>query len=464
MIKRREFLAASSLTAIGLHLYTSGAFAATKDIKTVEHRDPGMILVRDGMKRTEKEKKKNISPLLREEILDNPRAVFVIESNVTSQHLENGRFPAEKEQMERAGYKTAQKIFRKGTTRGGLTYIKPNYVGGFSDNENDLNNGTSTHPSFVAGFSDALSEMGNTNVMVQANGAVSHETFAKSGICEMMDDHKIIFVEGRYQDFSKYIPEEITWVDYPDGIVMRKIPFFNPVLDKDTTFINMAKDRIHQLGITTLTIKNLQGIMPVGFMHICRGWGTVINEPLTKASPEVYNPDYQRAIEQLYKKHANMGYKYWDEDGATKAYYDEGGWEAYQKEELKPHYHVFWGEQWGERIMDIATNITPTVNLVEGIFGIDMAPRIHLNNFITISQSMVACDSVAAWLMGHDPRELPYLRIANERGMGENDIEKIQIYKITGDDVVRVKDYRDFPRARMGVYIYSYKNNGLRFF
>jgi len=232
------------------------------------------------------------------------------------------------------------------------------------------------------------------------------------------------------------------------------------VKEKDTMFINMAKDRIHNLGITTLTIKNLQGIMPVGYMHVCGGWPSTLNRGTVK---NVFNPDYRSEIERLYVKHDRMGYKHWDEYGFARAYFNAGGWNAFQNGEFKPDSRIFWFEQWAQRILDIASNIHPYVNLTEGIVGVDGAGSLHLNNFITVSRSMVACDSVASWLMGHDPRELYYTRIANERGMGENNIEKIAIYEITGRGVERIKDYRTLPRARMGVNIYRIGKE-LRFF
>ena len=77
---------------------------------------------------------------------------------------------------------------------------------------------------------------------------------------------------------------------------------------------------------------------------------------------------------------------------------------------------------------------------------------------------MVECDAVTTWLMGHDPRELFYLRIARERGMGENDIEKITLYEITGSGIQKVQDYRSLPRARMGVVMHLLKGGKLRFF
>lgn len=465
MVSRRRFIKTGAAMFTALPVFSDMYNASARDIERAgSYSDPGQKRVRDGLSYAKKHRKNNIPPVLREEILENPRAVFVIRTTVVSQKDSDGKFPPEKEQFEVAGYDTALKIFRKGSEKGGTTYIKPNFVGGFNADSRSVNNGVSTHPWFVAGFCDALKGMGNTNIVVGANGAAKHDNFVEAGICELLHDRGVCFTEGKYESWKDYKSSEITWIDYPDGVVMRKVPYFKLVQEKDTTFINMAKDRIHQLGFTTLTIKNLQGIMPVGYMHICRPWFNLNDMVILEPKMEVLNPDYQKTIEQFYIKHAQMGYKYWDEGGFSKAYFDAGGWQAFKRGDFAPDYKVFWGEQWGQRMMDVAVNVHPYINLVEGIAGVDGAGKLHLNNFITISRSMVECDAVASWLMGQDPRELPYLRIANERGMGQNDIERIDIYEITDRDIKKVGDYRTLECASMGVHVYTVKNAPLRFF
>lgn len=479
MKNRRDFLKTGAILCSGLPILSAPALASQKDTdRAKEWFDPGLKLPRDGIKFAKKNKKNNIPPVLRDEILENPRAVFIIKTKVVSNRDEDGLFPAEREQFEREGYKTAQKLFRKGTGKGGTTYIKPNFVGGFSADDRSVNNGSSAHPSFVAGFIDALKEMGNTNIIVGANGAASHKNFVESGICEMMHNRGVCFYEGgrtifKFKDYKK---SEIMWMDNPEGVVMRKIPFFRPTQEKDTTLINIAKDRPHPTAFTTLTIKNHQGIMPVGYMHICcpwrfdgRGDGTtwsIMYASSLQPSKKVFNPDYQREIERLYIKHARMGYKYWDEGGYVRDYYKAGGWEAYRKGSFKPDHRVFHHEMWAQRMLDVVSTSNPYVNIVDGIVSHkdEGNPGLQLNNFITISRSMVECDSVTNWLMGHDPREIPYMRIANERGMGENDIEKITIYEITDHGIERVKDYRELKRARIGVRIESDRRLPLRYF
>ncbi len=464
MYRRREILKTGAAVCMGMYIPPLFAHAAPNDIAAAkDHLDPGMNRVIDGVRYAKKGRLNNIPPVLREEILDNPRAVFVVKTGVVSEKDKDGKFPADTDQFMREGHRVASCIFRPGTKKGGQTYIKPNYVGGFSADPRSVNNGVSTHPAFVAGFCDALREIGNTNIVVGANGAAKHEDFVNAGIAEMMHEHKVCFTEGKYEKWEDYISDEIVWVKNPDGVVMRKIPFFKLVQAKDTTFINMAKDRIHQLGFTTLTMKNLQGVIPVGYMHICQPWNDLKKPMGLEPGRNVFNKNYQRDIEKLYIKHANMNFKYWDEGGFAKAYFDAGGWNEFVKNEKIADYKLFWSEQWGQRMMDICSSVHPCVNLVEGIVGIDGANALHLNNFVTVSRSMVECDSVAAWLMGHDPRELPFLRIANERGLGNNDINRIAVYELSEKGIEKI-DYRTLPRANMGVNVYGLKDMPLRFF
>ena len=158
-----------------------------------------------------------------------------------------------------------------------------------------------------------------------------------------------------------------------------------------------------------------------------------------------------------------MGYKYWDEGGFYKAYREAGGYEEYLKNPDIADSRIFWAEIWAQRMMDaIEVLPKPYVNMVEGVFGRGNN-GVHHSNFVTVGRSMVAVDAVTTWLMGHDPREVPYLRIANERGLGENNIDKIPVYILSEKGVEKLKDYRLLKRTKLGIYIYGIEDNGLRY-
>ena len=110
----------------------------------------------DGVKILRKGEKFNTPPVLREEILDNPGAVFIIKAGIKAERGENNRWEPHNEDMERFGIRVAELVFRKGTERGGGTFIKPNMVGGISGRSANFNTGGIVHPYFAVGFVDAL--------------------------------------------------------------------------------------------------------------------------------------------------------------------------------------------------------------------------------------------------------------------------------------------------------------------
>jgi hypothetical protein len=54
-----------------------------------------------------------------------------------------------------------------------------------------------------------------------------------------------------------------------------------------------------------------------------------------------------------------------------------------------------------------------------------MVPRVK--NVILASADSVAIDAVAARLMGFDPMEIPYLRMATEMGLGEARLDRVEL-------------------------------------
>ena len=55
------------------------------------------------------------------------------------------------------------------------------------------------------------------------------------------------------------------------------------------------------------------------------------------------------------------------------------------------------------------------------------AMRPHVKNLILASSDLVAIDAVAAKLMGFDPLELEFIRVAHERGLGVGDPREIEV-------------------------------------
>ena len=88
-----------------------------------------------------------------------------------------------------------------------------------------------------------------------------------------------------------------------------------------------------------------------------------------------------------------------------------------------------------ETLVDLLTiqkEIHPGIfSVTDGTFAGDgpgpRAMRWHQKNMILASSDQVAIDAVAAKIMGFDPMEIKFIRIANDIGLGVGEIDKIQI-------------------------------------
>jgi len=486
-MKRRAFLA----TAIGGTALSCSMHGRNAENSFKQHDiswEPDEAITADGMSISEgvkilkKGEKYNTAPVIREEILENPNAVFIIKAGVKNSRDENGTWKPCNDQMERFGRRVSDLVFRQGTEKGGRTYINPNMVGHYDPKNPTYHNGWCVHPHFTSGFVESLRDIGNTNSAIGVRGGLRHNHMVEWGLTDIFNEHRLPVIEAHTQFFRDYKRSDLLWHKTPGAVVAKRSPTYKPVGMKDTTFINIAQAHTHQLGHTTLTLKNMQGVMPRGYGHVCDTWTGL--DIWRNSLMDDFTPDYRAKIEKLYVKHANMGFKHWDENGIYKQYRANGGYDTFMRELDKyrnsegderkkamenmsaiTDSRVFWVEQWAQRMMDIIEGFpTPDINMVEGVFGRGDDCGVEHTDFMTVGRSMTSVDSVTSWMMGHDPRELPYLRIAKERGIGDNDIENIPIYYLSEAGLEKVNDYRDLKRAKLGVYQYGMKKNGARFF
>ncbi|MBN1291401.1 MAG: DUF362 domain-containing protein [Candidatus Latescibacteria bacterium] len=486
-MNRRKFLLTATGAAIAGNPMMRHIYA---EVRTGEDRrnmplESTGLSIRDGVKILKKGEKGNVAPVLREEILDNPNAVFIIYAGIKTERDETGEWKPCANQLERFGHRVAELVFRTGTEKGGRTFIHPNMVGGLSKKQPvTFNHGGIVHPYFTTGFVEGLRNLGNTNTGIGVRGGLRHSQVVESGLEDLFASHNIPFIEAHTQYFKDYHRSELNWHHCPEGIVQKRFSTYKPAYDKGTTYINIAHAHTHWVGHTTLSIKNNQGIMPRGYGHICDDWtslsiwrGDLMDD---------FNGNYRPEIEASYIRHANMGYKHWDHGGYYATYKASGGYPAFndayhkyrqtkqhsdeRKQALERLYEIadhrlFLTEIWAQRMMDIIEVLPPPyVSMVEGVFGRGSDCGIIHSDFLTVSRSMVAIDTVTSWLMGHDPRELPYLRIAKERGLSGDPVESIPIYLLDEKGITRIKDYRMLRRYSMGVQVYGLKGVGVQYY
>ena len=67
--------------------------------------------------------------------------------------------------------------------------------------------------------------------------------------------------------------------------------------------------------------------------------------------------------------------------------------------------------------------------------------------------------TAGSYIMGHDPREVWYTRVAKEKGYGECDPNKIDIYWIRENgDIVLVRNLAEIKRVSLGLDWYRSGN------
>ncbi|MCE5251511.1 DUF362 domain-containing protein [bacterium] len=485
-MKRRTFFRAATGAVVAAHAWMRSAWSAvnerdvTVDYATKPGKTTGMR-IRDVCKILDKGEKNNIPPVLREEILDNPDAVFIIYTGIKTEKDEKGRLKPVPDQMERLGHRISELVFRKGTEKRGRTFIKPNMVG-FNGKIIECHSGI-VHPYFTVGLVDGLRDIGNNNVAMGLRGSVRQSQVVESGFQELLDAHNLPLIDANIGNFSDYSRSELIWYKNPEGVVARRFCTYKPAYQKGTTFINIAHAHVHPVAQLTLTVKNHMGIMPNGYGHICDSWCTL--DIWRRQFMDDFNPDFRSLVEKSFIKHGDMGYKHWDHGGFYKQYKEMGGYDAFirvhddylktkgtaeeRKKALYKIYDVadsrlFWGEQWAQRMCDCLQILPePYVNMVEGVFAEGFSGA-EITNFVTVGRSRVSVDAVTGWIMGHDPREVPSMRIFNERGLGNNNIEMIPIYTLDEKGIQKVGDYRDLKRASLGIPLNRIQNLGPQYF
>ncbi|MCL5808598.1 MAG: MFS transporter [Deltaproteobacteria bacterium] len=95
------------------------------------------------------------------------------------------------------------------------------------------------------------------------------------------------------------------------------------------------------------------------------------------------------------------------------------------------HYYSERPELFAEILIEMYRLRLPDLVIMDGILAMEgygpCSPEVHRVNRVLASTDAVALDAVMARMMGFGTDEVPYLRIARERGIGETDLGAIEI-------------------------------------
>jgi len=347
----------------------------------------------------------------------------------------------------RGGADIIRDLFEEGTHAWKELILKPNIVSGRPRDlarSRNYHGGIVTNPQFIAGMLDELHARGETNITI-AEGGVGQgiRGFGENGYFDMMAENVVEVPYRSNRDergarlvwlsksrFEDYREDELTWVPVPNGVIHRAFPVVAPVRKPGTALINVPTLKTHNLGVTTLCCKGLQGLIAVGHKHFC---APVQPGPSRHSPPSLtdhLHPDFLERVKAEYERHRAQGLPFWDAAA-------------------DPTHGIGRFEMWGQRAADAVSAFTPfaehfLLNVVEGIIGRDGTAFSQGHDvpvgLVVAGINPVHVDAVASYLMGHDPRYVPALVICHDRGLGENEIHKIPVFSLPHFQPLQVKD------------------------
>jgi len=275
--------------------------------------------------------------------------------------------------------------------------IKPNLTSGehFADPEN----GITTHPAFVGGLVKYLyqngAKAGGVTIVEDPRDSDDNNPrhWKGTGYLEMASaTHAKIRCPSTFYCVKKVVPN-------PMVHAVRNVTRY--AVDPDSLLINVPKMKTHNLGITSLCMKNLMGLDDVYERHYCG--------------------------------------QAWKEMPAERVFNDRP-----KNEWMDVELHEIWQGGLGRRLADLAKVVPPALNIVEGVVARDGTGFNRGRNFplgmAVAGINPVAVDSVTSYLMGFDPVTLVYLKVAHEAGLGHNDIADLHIYVEENGKIVPCED------------------------
>lgn len=308
-------------------------------------------------------------------LLQNPRAVLVVRVPLGG--------TARWDDFRLAGRQVLQALQLE--MEGEKVVFKPNVTSG--ERFADPDTGITTHPAFVQGMIDYL----------RADGTPARRMTIIEDPRDSDDNDPRHWRGTGFETLSAesgvklHCPTQYTCVKkpVPNPHAFERLNVSRLAVAENTLLINVPKLKTHNLGITTLGMKNLMGLVNVFDRHYClQAWDELPDEIKQDQRP----------------RH-----------------------EWFDREK-----HEQWQLGLARRLVDTAQVLDPGLTIVEGVVGREgtgfQRGRNRALGWAIAGVNVAAVDAAASYLMGFDPAEPVYLRLAAKAGLGETDPAKLKFY------------------------------------
>jgi uncharacterized protein (DUF362 family) len=273
--------------------------------------------------------------------------------------------------------------------------IKPNLVTAMPADA-----GMTTDPRVVEAVIELCEQAGSSSIAI-AEGSATCETklaYDVAGYTDLSTRHDVDFVDLNLAS--------TTTTQIPNGVGMKSIEIPDVILNCDV-LINIPKLKLYRAKWASLAVKNLVGVV--------NAQGFFTDEKVSKFSLEV-TPELWKPGGRGYMEHHG---KYFNPRG--------------EKEKIH--------ENLNESIVDLASVVRPNLNIIDGMVlcrdpdltYYDPTP-LQLNTILA-GEDYMGIDTVALQIAGRSPLDIPYLKPAVKRGIGESDLSKIQVFGTPVEEV-----------------------------
>jgi hypothetical protein len=260
--------------------------------------------------------------------------------------------------------------------------------------------GIVTDAFFVEGIIESMKELSVSAEQIYIREVNCPDDLADGGYIDMAS-RTGIDLKGIDTPAANLSAEAVHWVDVPDGVWFKKIPYLWPVNTPDSFLLNISKFKAHSMGLT-LCAKNLQGTIAMNYQAHCTSYGTVMAGVKAEHVRDRANLD----ILVNYDRHLRKGVPRWDKPESN------GG---------------LWQETWATRCLDNNSVTFAGLHIIEGIYGRDgnfldgpdsqnMATD-YMTNYIIFGRNQFYVDIIGHYLGGHEPGNFGLFHMAKERGM-----------------------------------------------
>ena len=305
--------------------------------------------------------------------------------------------------------------------------------------------GVVTDAYFVEGLINSIKELGVAGKKFYIREVNCPEDFAEGGY-----DGVAARTGAELRNMSARVnvleqtDNNVQWMDVPDGVWFRRIPYLWPINAPDSWLLNISKFKTHAMGVT-LCAKNLQGTIAHNYQQHCAAY----NQNMDMSTHDI-NPTAKTDIKNNYDRHVADGIPRWDRPG------QEGG---------------LWMETWASRCLDNNSVTKPALHIVEGLYGRDghfiagpgpggLASD-YMTNIIIFGKNQFNVDIIGHWLAGHEPGNFGLFHMAVERGLSVtvNPFD-IPVYEWKSDGGATLKPLREFERFALKTMYLQKDYNG----